>query len=762
MFYINVAHCLVINLLESMTLNYKLLIIIFICLEFQKAISQNVWDQLDNEKTFYCEDIAVSPNGNFYIAIEGRKSILESQNFGINWVDICLNDNLGIRYYAENNSKKLFINHQDSLVELFYDNGFIVPRYFNGTEFNLDTLIYKFNAQVNDNLKFDQNGNYYYYEKEQLYKYINPYFDSYKVFNNGDKIVSAFMFDTLNNFIVTYKDNGIINVHKFNSKTLEYKTIISNFHEGANLSGTVIAESGIILISSLVGLYRYENDGVNCELVQFDPNVDPEVNIELLLKATNGSLLIRVNNLYYYSIDNGKSWLKLNKFNVNFPEGKIVKLLPYDSTNALLLVEQNCGFKIPYILKDFEAGWVKINDAYSALKLYNLYKTSNGTIYAKTDKSCTLISSDDESKTWVEPKIFGQSIHQLFELGDSVFYATTTAEFSLFKSTDYGKNWQKIYAADFGDPNLSFLGMKQVNSSRVYLIAGYKDTITNKFVKFVVFASIDSKNWVKLEDFTASLILRELVFDNFNNLIFSYQPWSDNQIYTSFDNGNTFTSDDRFQNFNKIYSLNCNERGEIFVCGELNGKLNLYIYKNLTNFIPYHTDQFKNKFITPIKKLRNNNLLAIMGIDGVFLSSDGGENWINYNKGLNLNGPEIYLVKDVFIDKQDNGYVCLEYDGLYKSTIPLVATENLEICSKVKLSPNPALDHITFYANGNCNFNNAHVFFYDKLGRVVYDLQNKVDCLNLTIPIDQLPTGSYIYKLINSKSMIYSGVFIKK
>jgi len=106
MFYINVAHCLVINLLESMTLNYKLLIIIFICLEFQKAISQNVWDQLDNEKTFYCEDIAVSPNGNFYIAIEGRKSILESQNFGINWVDICLNDNLGIRYYAENNSKK--------------------------------------------------------------------------------------------------------------------------------------------------------------------------------------------------------------------------------------------------------------------------------------------------------------------------------------------------------------------------------------------------------------------------------------------------------------------------------------------------------------------------------------------------------------------------------------------------------------------------------------------------------------------------------
>ena len=48
----------------------------------------------------------------------------------------------------------------------------------------------------------------------------------------------------------------------------------------------------------------------------------------------------------------------------------------------------------------------KINDAYSALKLYNLYKTSNGTIYAKTDKSCTLISSDDESKTWVEPKFW--------------------------------------------------------------------------------------------------------------------------------------------------------------------------------------------------------------------------------------------------------------------------------------------------------------------------------------------------------------------
>ena len=93
---------------------------------------------------------------------------------------------------------------------------------------------------------------------------------------------------------------------------------------------------------------------------------------------------------------------------------------------------------------------------------------------------------------------FGQSIHQLFELGDQYFMQPQLLNLvylNLWIMVKLAKKFMQLISVT----RTLVFGMKQVNSSRVHLIAGYKDTITNKFVKFVVFALIDSKIGVKLK-----------------------------------------------------------------------------------------------------------------------------------------------------------------------------------------------------------------------------------------------------------------------
>lgn len=738
----------------------SILIIIYTLFHFD-VISQDYWTKLNNEKSFYCEDIAVSQDGKIYISIEGRNSILESNNDGINWIDICLNDKLGIRYFAINNSKKLFVGHQNNLVELLYDNGFIVPRYYNGATFVIDSLITKFNAQISDQLLFDKNGNYYYIEKSQLNKYINPYFNSYKIFDVGEKILSAFMYDTINNYIVTSQINGIIKIYKLNTTTFESKLLISNFHEGANISGVFVTENGTILVSSVVGLYRYTNDGATCDIVQIEPNIDPISNIQRLTQTLKGGFIVQIDNSFYFSNDQGKTWVKLLNYGTNFPLGNIVKIISTDSSSSVILIEQDCGIKIPYLLNTKRQGWSKINSEISALKFSSLSKTSNGTIYAQNDKSCSLFATDDESESWTEPKILGQKLYTIFELGDTILFATTINDYKLYKSIDFGLNWKHIDALEFGDPNIKFLGLKQIVPSHVYLITGLMDSLTSNFLKYIVYKSYDGYNWEIQSEVSSNFILRELVYDPYHKVLISYQPWSNSQVYFSSDEGNNFQLDDKFSQFNRIYSLNYNDKGEYIVCGELNGKLNLYLYKDLINFVPYQNDLFKNKFITPIKKLANNNLLGISGTDGLFLTSDGGENWINISKGLNLNGPEIYLLKDVLIDRNNIGYVCLEYDGLYKSNGSIVNTMQYFEENKISVSPNPVDDLLCFHTNEGNSFINSTILIYDNLGRIVLSKKIKDDYDGLTIQVNQISSGTYYYKILNSKDIFSSGKFIK-
>jgi subtilase family protein/type IX secretion system substrate protein len=98
-----------------------------------------------------------------------------------------------------------------------------------------------------------------------------------------------------------------------------------------------------------------------------------------------------------------------------------------------------------------------------------------------------------------------------------------------------------------------------------------------------------------------------------------------------------------------------------------------------------------------------------------------------------------------------NGYGAL----LCNQTTGIKSTAVFE---NVQVFPNPAQQQIQFVFNNDGN-NNANLTIYSLLGAQVY--QTYTNTNNISIPVQQLADGLYLYKIVRNNTLVSEGKFIK-
>lgn len=716
---------------------------------------QRIWEKLENMPYFQPEDIEISYSGNIYVSVLGQNKILESKDNGLQWKNIVKDTFL---YNSILNQKTLLVDHNDSLIEFFQQAGLTYPRYYVNDNFILDTLSNTQNANIGqfNSIKFDNNGNYYYFDYKELRKYKQRWFDSEIVFNDRDRISNYFVYSDSVNYVITIKPNGTYNIYKFNSKTGSNRLLVRAF-QPFGTENIIITESGNILNPTALGLYLSKDEGKSSELITFDSTLNPKSRIEDLRFTLLGHIVLKSNGKYYLSVNQGEDWTILSAFNNSFPNyNALVKFEIFDSTLAIMMINQKCDVEQTYILRPSSLKWELLTAEISVLSFNNLTKNSNQRLYA-SDNSCEIVFSDNESKNWKTYLIESQNLEYILNTKDKISFAITKKEKYLFKSIDDGDNWVKITDTKLGIPRIEILSIQALKETTFILKGGIRDSGQILYKDTFYFITINNgEDWTILPKENNKYI-NTLIWDG-NNKIISYK-FNGNLIYSSQDLGQSWSLDNTFNDFSVIYSIIYNGIGGIVVQGKKQNLLNVYISVDGVNFNPIQANYFKDKYIYFIE-LSKPYLAAISPLSGAYLSNDNGINWEDISSGLNIFDSLITGIKSIYIDKDEYGYLSVESDGLYKSINPIVGV--FEINNETlngKVYPNPFNKELIISFT-NHMYSELTFELFDSFAKLIYKKQDIQGREQIQLA-DNILYGIYYYRLSKYGKIVSAGKLIK-
>lgn len=733
-----------------------LLIILFSCIS-SPLIPQRIWERLDNMHYFQPEDIVITLSGKIYIAVLGRNIILESSDQGRTWKNIIVHDTL--KYNTFNTQKELYIDHRDSLIEFIHSFGFLLPSYYDGTTFYLDTLLYhNLNAWkgLEGKVKYDQTGNYFFINNEnELKKYSVRWFESKKIFNNGNKIRNYYVYTDSINYIITDL-NSTHEIYKFNSITGKSR-LLTNKPPVFYSNDVLITKSGKVLIPSLRGLFLSKNEGLNFQLITFDSLIDPKTAINDLRFTIGGDILMLADKDYYYSTDEGDHWYKLQAFNNGIPEYlQIEKLEALDSQLAVLIINDKCDIEKAYLLSPVTKGWAPIDAGISVLDMGTVFRDQLNRLYGR-DQFCEMVYSDNESKTWSTYYIEGKNLDFIIPTKSGSLFAITKNEKQLYKSLDNRNNWLLISDMDLGIPTIEILGITPLFDQTVLIVGGIRDAGTVSYKEYFYLITHDNGNSWKLLPKETYQFIQTIVW-NGKGKLYSY-AFKKKEVYSSLDFGQSWIIDHTFDGFDEIYAISFNNSGGLVIQGVYQGVQNVYVSFDGVNFIPANGDYFKKIFVG-FSEISYPYIAAIAPTKGVYLSSDGGLNWEDITFGITILDSVITLINSVYVDDKNHAYLSIQYDGLYKSINPLVATENqADVKSNVVFYPNPFKNYL-FIKCPSCIQDNVIIEVYNSLGTQIK--RQLIDKELIQLHFDQeYPPGLFTYKLIQSGLLFESGKIIK-
>jgi photosystem II stability/assembly factor-like uncharacterized protein len=245
--------------------------------------------------------------------------------------------------------------------------------------------------------------------------------------------------------------------------------------------------------------------------------------------------------------------------------------------------------------------WFKIETQFEDFEVYAIYITREDHIWVGTNFQGRIYRSTDNGVTW-ENKRDGYNTGECWAFGqskDGVMFAGDGQYVQLYRSTDYGDNWE--FSAD-----LRPLVFVTDSNSTVY--AGTLDGL---------FATTDNGLTWAQNSFLVNIPVSSILIDSSNN-IFCGTGY--------YDNGNgVFYSTDGGQSWTQL---------------GLGGKIVLSL-------------AFDSQ----------GNLYAGTKEDGLYKTTDLGQNWEQYNKGLYRK--EVFRLK---LNKQDDIFIGSENEGVYRST----------------------------------------------------------------------------------------------
>lgn len=730
------------------------LILLIFSVDLNSIYSQNIWNRLSNQITFQPEDIALTNSGKIYVSLLGKNYIMESSDFGIHWRNI-VNDTF--KYNTFNSQKELFIDNQDSLIELFDQYGLVFPRYYLNNKFILDTLSFSKNASIGDgNIKYDHNNNYYYVYSNELHKYQRLWFDSQIIFNKGDRISDYFVYSDTTNYVITNKPNGTFDIYKLNTFNGNYRLLVHSFLPSGS-KNILITESGRILIPTFQGLLYSRNDGMNSEYLVFDSLVNPKVKINDLRFSLSGDIFMQAGNTYYFSNNEGETWVKLLAFNNEFPDFlKIKKLLILDSLHAVSIINDICDLEHSYFLTPLEAKWKTLDLGISILNLSDLVLTNTNRLYAN-NQQCEIVYSDDESKTWDSYYIQGSNLVNITSTKPNILFAITKDKRKLYNSLNGGKDWTLINDSQLSIANLEILGINPLFDQTLIIEGGIRDSGSVSYKEMYFLVSRDNgQNWEVLPK-SSNMFIYNLIWDG-NNRIYSYFV-SLNTVYYSIDFGKTWNIDSNFNGFDNIYSIYFGKDNKVLIYGRYQGEFNIYISHDRKNFVPCIGNDFKNQNVI-FSQVDSLNVLAIAGLSGVYISNDGGINWNNITSGISIFDSTITTINSICYDKDNNAYLSINNDGLYKSIKPLITSEHNTVSEHLsQIYPNPFRDDI-FIINNDYFQNRYLVEIYNPLGILVKKEFLNNDFNQIHFELD-FHSGIYFIKLTKNNKTIQINKLIR-
>jgi photosystem II stability/assembly factor-like uncharacterized protein len=673
---------------------------------------------------------------------------------GVSWKNIVKDS---FKYNSFNTQKNLYIDHKDSLIEFLNQYGIVYPRYYQGSNLVFDTLTQTSNAIIGDgNLKYDLNYNYFYVNSNELHKYTTRWFDSDVIFNKGDRISNYFVYSDSVNYVITDKTNGTYNIYKLNSIDGQSRLLVQGYQPGAQ-DKIIITEKGNILIPTFQGLMLSRNEGKSNDLITFDSIVDPKVRIYDLRLTLNGDILMQAGKDYYYSGDDGENWSKLGAFNKEFPQYlQIKKLVALDSQLAVLIINDKCDLEKAYLLSPLNNKWNSIDAGISVSDLENVFKNRTERFFAN-NQQCEIIYSDDESKTWNTYFIQGKNLISITRTKSKVLFAVTKEKKELYKSFDNGNSWTLISDIDLGVPTVEITGVKPLFDQTLILSGGIKDIGSVNYKETFLFLTEDNGLSWKVLPKVNNQYIYNLAWDG-NSKIISYFT-SLKVVYSSADLGQSWVIDHTFDGFDNINSIYFIQNGGVVIYGRYNGEYNIFVSYDRKNFVNCVGNYFKKDYVV-LNEVKYPYIAAIAGLNGVYLSNDGGLNWENITSGITILDSIITPINSIYIDENNQAYLSIRNDGLYKSINPLVTIEN-KINSKsfLLVYPNPFQTDL-FLKCQWCSLNNNIFEIYDPIGKLIR--KEILDKQYTQLHFNQvLASGLYTYKMTRSGLLYSSGKILK-
>ncbi len=348
--------------------------------------------------------------------------------------------------------------------------------------------------------------------------------------------------------------------------------------------------------------------------------------------------------------------------------------------------------------------------------------------------------SQDNGNTWTQTGLTGLSgwINSVssIDINSSGYLFASTGAF-LYRSTDNGVTWQDV----LGPPYCCF---------EATVFNSMNHTLTNAGDTAGILRSEDNGNtWTLFnQGLSSSNIFYDLVI-NSSEQIFAAKG---DGIYRSNNNGEVWS---QILSNVGILSIAFNSDGHIFG-GKLGG-----IVRSTNNGSSWALSiNFATSFIWSLLILDDGHIFACSSNEGIFHSTDNGDNWEQLNQGLtNLTVWSLAL--------SPNGYLFAgTEDGIFRSVQPVtsIIEESNKIPSAFVLNqnyPNP------FNSSSIIRYSVPHssgvvIKVFDILGNEIETLVNEekpVGTYEITWYAENLPSGVYFYRLqagnfVETKKMI--------
>lgn len=735
---------------------------LFVSLLFQFAFSQTQWQRLDNELSFIPEEIQIAANGDKYISVLGRKTILQKKQGHTDWVNI-MGNNPELSYLFIYNLKQLFIDHQQVPLLYYYGNYSSGIFQFTGGKFVPDFLN-PGNAQIiiPEKLLFDSLGNYYYIKNKILEKYNTRFYSSTIVFNKNENLLKAAMVKPEINWVLTAYKPDSLRFYLLNSQNFKVQKLLQIELDNQYHDYTIVTKKGNLFVVDATGLHRYSDQGSAYKKIIIDPKLSSSVNIDAFYLTKNEQLIVGIDSLFYFSDDEGQNWLPLLAFANGFPDLSSIKDIEIaDSSSALLHVDDGCN---NYIL-ELEPGntsWLKVEANYSAINNGGLIALATGKFYASS-LSCPTVESDDFAKSWSVTKILDHSILQLFAHDRNTLFAISMDGKKLIESKDEGKQWtvnlqlQQLY------PGMSFVWLKSIAPAVTLLQAAIIDSATGQVQKYIPFLNFNGSEWLTLDQAqTAFFRFQEVKYDKKNQIIYAVRSmFAEPELYVSYDFGKNFILHPRFNIFSRIYSFMINDDGHLLINGILNNQLDLYISRDLQNLESVENRKFRNVIINELYAFEDNIIFGVSVVSNVFNSIDGGLTWKDISEGLGLMESDVKIIGNVTYDHNKYAYAAISYDGIYQTAQEVVTTvlENKNVTA-YQIVPNPVSREFTI---GNIENNVTEILKLEGLtidGRSIFQLHPENGQTKFKLPVDLKP-GPYILQVTPKNSAIRRILLLK-